>query len=114
LVGVQLLLEKRGMGMEGEGEKDEDEDEGGERGTVVERKGGEGLWKGHVAVLTVFVAGSVAAVMAACTVLRTHLFVWTVFSPKYLYCVAWSLGQHLGVNVLVGGVVYWLGVWEGR
>ncbi|KAK4153739.1 GPI ethanolamine phosphate transferase 2 [Chaetomidium leptoderma] len=72
-----------------------------------------GLWKGHVAVLTVFVAGSVAAVMAACTVLRTHLFVWTVFSPMYLYCVAWSLGVHLVVNVGLGGVVYWLGVVEG-
>jgi ethanolaminephosphotransferase len=76
-------------------------------------EGKVGLWKGHVAVLSVFVAGSVVAVMAACTVLRTHLFVWTVFSPKYLYCVAWSLGQHLVVDVGVGGVVYWLGVWEG-
>jgi ethanolaminephosphotransferase len=83
---------------------------------VAERQqqhGGGNLWKGHVAVLSVFVAGSVVAVMAACTVLRTHLFVWTVFSPKYLYCVAWSLGQHLVVDVGVGGVVYWLGVWEG-
>ncbi|KAK4250523.1 GPI ethanolamine phosphate transferase 2 [Corynascus novoguineensis] len=79
------------------------------------RGGGEGgLWKAHVGVLTVFVAASVVAVMAACTVLRTHLFVWTVFSPKYLYCVAWSLGQHLVVNVLVGGVFYWLGVIEGK
>lgn len=73
-----------------------------------------GLWKAHVGVLTVFVAASVVAVMAACTVLRTHLFVWTVFSPKYLYCVAWSMGQHLVVNVLVGGVFYWLGVIEGK
>ncbi|KAH6841078.1 alkaline-phosphatase-like protein [Chaetomium sp. MPI-CAGE-AT-0009] len=80
-------------------------------------RGGDGkggLWKAHVAVLTVFVAGSVVAVMAACSALRTHLFVWTVFSPKYLYCVAWSLGQHLLVNVVVGGVVYWLGVREGK
>ncbi|KAL2181935.1 alkaline-phosphatase-like protein [Thermothelomyces heterothallicus CBS 202.75] len=72
-----------------------------------------GTWRAHVGVLTLFVAGSVVAVMAACTALRTHLFVWTVFSPKYLYCVAWSLGQHLVVNVLVGGVFYWLGVVEG-
>jgi ethanolaminephosphotransferase len=72
------------------------------------------LWKAHVAVLTVFVAGSTVAVMAACSALRTHLFVWTVFSPKYLYCVAWSLGQHLVVNVVVGGVVYWLGTREGK
>jgi ethanolaminephosphotransferase len=76
------------------------------------KEGGQGLWKGHVAVLTVFAAGSVVGVMAACTALRTHLFVWTVFSPKYLYCIAWSVGQHLLVDVVLGGAVYWLGVWE--
>lgn len=72
------------------------------------------MFKGHVAALTVFAAGALVAVMAACTVLRTHLFIWTVFSPKYLYCVAWSLGQHLVVNVGVCGVLYWLGVVERR
>lgn len=39
------------------------------------------------------------AVMAACTLLRTHLFVWTVFSPKFLYSVAWAMANHLGMNV---------------
>lgn len=73
---------------------------------------GSGLFKGHVAVLTVFAAGSVLAVMAACTALRTHLFIWTVFSPKYLYCISWSMGQHLLVDVGLVGAVYWLGVWE--
>lgn len=63
----------------------------------------------HVAMLTTFVAWSILFVMVACTVLRTHLFVWTVFSPKYLYCMAWSIGQHLAVNVGVGGLQYWLG-----
>ncbi|KAL2271858.1 hypothetical protein VTJ83DRAFT_1229 [Remersonia thermophila] len=83
-----------------EEEKEEEEEEA--------RKRQASAWKRHVAVLTVFAAGGVAAVMAACTVLRTHLFIWTVFSPKYLYCAAWSLGQHLVVNVGVGGLVYWL------
>lgn len=74
------------------------------------RKNGErGVYVRHVTLLTVFAAASVASVMAACAALRTHLFIWTVFSPKYLYCVAWSLGQHLLVNVGVGGVLYWLG-----
>ncbi|KAK0753025.1 alkaline-phosphatase-like protein [Schizothecium vesticola] len=75
------------------------------------RRDGSGfrVFLGHVAVQTLFAACSVAAVMAACTVLRTHLFVWTVFSPKYLYCVAWSVGQHLVVNVGLGGVLFWLG-----
>ncbi|KAJ9134463.1 GPI ethanolamine phosphate transferase 2 [Pleurostoma richardsiae] len=69
------------------------------------------VYKTHVAVLTVFVAASTAFVMAACTVLRTHLFIWTVFSPKYLYCMAWSLGQHLAVNVALGGLLFWLGTY---
>jgi ethanolamine phosphate transferase 2 subunit G len=55
--------------------------------------------KSYFALLTVFTTASVVAVMAACTLLRTHLFIWTVFSPKYLYCMAWSLVQHLLVHV---------------
>lgn len=70
---------------------------------------GGGVWLQYVACLTVFVAASVLGVMAACTVLRTHLFVWTVFSPKYLYAVGWGVGMHLGVNVGLGGVLYWFG-----
>lgn len=100
IAGCVLLLEKRDKMMTGGG---------GEGGG-----GGLNLFKGHVAALTVFAAGALVAVMAACTVLRTHLFIWTVFSPKYLYCVAWSLGQHLVVNVGVCGVLYWLGVVERR
>lgn len=66
-------------------------------------------WLQHASLLTVFAAASAVAVMAACTALRTHLFVWTVFSPKYLYCVAWSLGMHLGINLSLGGLLYRLG-----
>lgn len=72
--------------------------------------GGEGgVFLRHVALPTAFVAASVLAVMAACTALRTHLFIWTVFSPKYLYSIAWSLGQHLLVNIGVSGLIYSLG-----
>ncbi|OHF00103.1 GPI ethanolamine phosphate transferase [Colletotrichum orchidophilum] len=63
----------------------------------------------HVGHLTLFTACSVAFVMVACEALRTHLFVWTVFSPKYLYCMAWAIGQHLLVNVVFGGLLYRLG-----
>ncbi|KAL1872778.1 hypothetical protein VTK73DRAFT_1328 [Phialemonium thermophilum] len=68
-----------------------------------------GVFVQHIAVQTLFTTVSVAAVMAACTTLRTHLFIWTVFSPKYLYCVAWSLGQHLVVQVGLGVILFWLG-----
>ncbi|PGH14428.1 hypothetical protein AJ79_03071 [Helicocarpus griseus UAMH5409] len=74
-----------------------------------ERTGGKGKVKGrgcdHLALLTCFVSTSLLAVMVACTVLRTHLFIWTVFSPKFLYSMAWCLGQHLVVNVLIGELV---------
>lgn len=50
--------------------------------------------------LTLFMSVSTLAVMVACTMLREHLFIWTVFSPKYLYTMAWVFGQHLFINGL--------------
>ena len=47
--------------------------------------------------------------MGACAVLRQHLFVWTVFSPKYLYAVAWGLGFHLITSLGFGSVLHWIG-----
>jgi ethanolaminephosphotransferase len=62
-------------------------------------------WVDCFAVSTLYVSGSLLAVMAACLVLRTHLFIWTVFSPKYLYSMAWSLGHHYLVSLgLCGGL----------
>jgi ethanolaminephosphotransferase len=54
------------------------------------------------ALLTFHVATSLVSVMAACTALRTHLFIWTVFSPKYLYSMAWATANHVIVNLLGG------------
>ena len=50
-------------------------------------------------------------VMLACTVLRQHLFIWTVFSPKFLFAMAWGLAWHGGITLGVGGLVWWLGSW---
>lgn len=73
------------------------------------RKGEKYILYRHLALLTVFVSCSLLFVMAACTMLRTHLFIWTVFSPKYLYSMAWSLGQHLCINVALGSLLFWAG-----
>ncbi|KAF4120292.1 ethanolamine phosphate transferase 2 subunit G [Geosmithia morbida] len=73
------------------------------------RLGNQRVFARHLVLLTTFTATTTAFVMAACTVLRTHLFIWTVFSPKYLYSMAWSIGQHLLLNVGFGGLLYWLG-----
>jgi ethanolaminephosphotransferase len=53
----------------------------------------------HRALLTFHVATTLMFVMAACTALRTHLFIWTVFSPKYLYILAWTILNHLLINL---------------
>ncbi|EEY22548.1 GPI ethanolamine phosphate transferase [Verticillium alfalfae VaMs.102] len=63
----------------------------------------------HLTNVTLFATCSVAFIMAACTALRTHLFIWTVFSPKYLYCMAWGIGQHLFINILLASGLYWDG-----
>ncbi|RFU72252.1 hypothetical protein TARUN_10006 [Trichoderma arundinaceum] len=73
------------------------------------RQGRADAFRYHLILLTIFVSTSVAFVIAACTALRTHLFIWTVFSPKYLYCMAWSLGQHLLINVAFGSFLFWVG-----
>ncbi|OTB11945.1 hypothetical protein K445DRAFT_321661 [Daldinia sp. EC12] len=73
------------------------------------KPGRDHIFQQHVAILTVFITMALVFVMVACTTLRTHLFIWTVFSPKYLYSMAWSLGQHLAINVAFGGLLYWLG-----
>ena len=75
------------------------------------RKWTEGVWLTHVALLTFFTGIMLVSVMAACTALRTHLFIWTVFSPKYLFAMAWGVAWHLGVTVGLGGLVWWLGSW---
>jgi ethanolaminephosphotransferase len=63
----------------------------------------------HVALLTLFVAFHIFFVMLACSLLKTHLFIWTVFSPKYLFSMAWSLGQHACINILFSGLHFWFG-----
>ena len=70
---------------------------------------GGAWWFEHLSVLTTFCSSSVLFVMLACTALRTHLFIWTVFSPKYLYSMAWSMGQHLCINIGLGSLLYWVG-----
>ncbi|KAJ5545350.1 Alkaline phosphatase-like alpha/beta/alpha [Penicillium sp. DV-2018c] len=56
-----------------------------------------------LSLLTFHVAMSLVSVMAACTALRTHLFIWTVFSPKYLYSMAWATAMH-AVNIAMEAV----------
>lgn len=54
----------------------------------------------HVTLLTFHAITALLSVMAACTALRTHLFIWTVFSPKFLYSITWATLNHIAINVL--------------
>jgi ethanolaminephosphotransferase len=56
----------------------------------------------HFTLLTLFAACSTLSVMVACMVLREHLFIWTVFSPKFLFTVAWVVGHHVLINDFLG------------
>ena len=71
------------------------------------RTDGIGAGGESFALLTVFASISTLAVMLACTALREHLFIWTVFSPKYLYCVAWVVAHHVGINGLSALYNWW-------
>lgn len=60
---------------------------------------------GTFGLLTSFTSISTLAMMLACTLLREHLFIWTVFSPKYLYTLAWvwQLLVNGGLNLAMLG-----------
>ncbi|KAK9377378.1 alkaline-phosphatase-like protein [Lipomyces chichibuensis] len=55
-----------------------------------------------LSLIHAFHAMSLLAVMGACLVLRSHLFIWTVFSPKLLYTVGWFLLQQGAVDTILG------------
>ncbi|KAF2219724.1 hypothetical protein BDZ85DRAFT_268247 [Elsinoe ampelina] len=69
----------------------------------------DSAYQQYLTMTTFFTAASLAATMLSCTILRTHLFIWTVFSPKYLYAVAWAIGWHLVVNVVWAGSLWAVG-----
>lgn len=66
------------------------------------------VWLEETMLLTQWISLEVVAVMLACCIHRQHLFVWTVFSPKYLYMGAWVVCWHLAVNVVAAGVLAWV------
>ncbi|KAF2750244.1 alkaline phosphatase-like protein [Sporormia fimetaria CBS 119925] len=76
-----------------------------------DNESGGGEWQDHFARGTLAVSVALTSVMTACTVLRAHLFVWSVFSPKFLMGVAWAACWHLGVMGGLGGAVQWVGRW---
>ncbi|KAJ2765460.1 major facilitator super transporter protein, partial [Coemansia nantahalensis] len=50
-------------------------------------------------------ATALLTLSAVATLLRSHLFVWSVFSPRYLYQAAWFVAVYLGCGT-VGGAIW--------
>lgn len=46
------------------------------------------------AVRQLFYASAMVSICLACLLLKEHLFIWTVFSPKLLYATVWLFFQH--------------------
>lgn len=67
------------------------------------------VWQEATTLLTTWLALETTAVLTACTLHRQHLFVWTVFSPKFLYMAAWVVVWHLGCGVVCAGGLVLLG-----
>ena len=47
--------------------------------------------------------------VGACIILRTHLFIWTVFSPKFLFQAVWMGLAHILIEGIVGGTIWKIG-----
>ncbi|KAJ6264722.1 GPI ethanolamine phosphate transferase [Drechslerella dactyloides] len=63
----------------------------------------------YAEVMSTFRAVAMVAVMGACMVLRMHLFVWTVFSPKYLFAMAWTGAHHFVIDLGLGAALHFAG-----
>lgn len=53
----------------------------------------------RIIINQVFFSAELAGILGACIVLKDHLFIWTVFSPKLLYAVAWVVIQHAIIDI---------------
>ena len=82
-----------------------------QEGEKEERRAGWEVWRRHTGLLTLWVGTATGAGMVACAVLRSHLFVWTVFSPKFLFGAAWAVAWWLGVGVGVSAGIWGVGMW---
>lgn len=61
-------------------------------------------WIVFIITQSVFFSVALSFLSISVTILREHLFIWTVFSPKYLYQVAWNCLFHWTVQVFIGSL----------
>ncbi|KAI8380730.1 alkaline-phosphatase-like protein [Blakeslea trispora] len=68
---------------------------------MAEKKG----WFYHLVLQSTIFSLVLSCLSISVTVLREHLFIWTVFSPKYLYQISWTCLYHWLFQVVVGSVL---------
>ncbi|KAF9171773.1 major facilitator super transporter protein [Mortierella sp. AD011] len=61
----------------------------------------------HLILTSIFFGMTLYVLSIAAIILRHHLFIWTVFSPKVLYQFAWTVSFQIIVQVLVIGCGVW-------
>ncbi|KAJ2786640.1 major facilitator super transporter protein [Coemansia interrupta] len=57
---------------------------------------------GWIVAAHLWQAATILVLSVVVTLMRTHLFIWSVFSPRYLYQIAWFAGFYLAA-VTAGG-----------
>jgi len=49
---------------------------------------------------------AISFLVCTCIILRTHLFIWTVFSPKFLFQAVWLGLHHIVVEGIMGSLIW--------
>ena len=77
--------------------------------TPCKKDGGVNLYIDWMGWCSWFHGMAMCFLVGACIVLRTHLFIWTVFSPKFLFQAVWMAMAHLIIQYVVGGIIWKIG-----
>lgn len=60
------------------------------------------VWYDYLIIQSSLFSAVLASLSISVTLLREHLFIWTVFSPKYLYQIAWTCLYHWLIQAALG------------
>ena len=72
-------------------------------------RAGHGVFAGWLWATSLLHGTVIVFLVGSCIILRTHLFIWTVFSPKFLFQAVWFTLAHILVEGLFGGLVCIIG-----
>ncbi|KAF3920480.1 hypothetical protein ABW20_dc0106552 [Dactylellina cionopaga] len=108
--GTVLLMSTWMARQKKQAEREKKEKDGDDEITENRRGDPTDTYLKYAEVMSMFRAVAMVAVMGACMILRTHLFVWTVFSPKYLFAMTWTVVHHIVVDLGIAAVLHFMGV----